>query len=614
MALAIGSASLCVALAALFYLQWQQRNWLISAAEKKVPAVSLQVQELDNQITRLREAFTRPQTDSATSDTALVRERINTLQQRFSDLQAHAGAASLLNRPDSTLTLERVQSLVTRTNQWLANPNRNGTDLVGLAAISQGLTQPLANLLESAKAFQQQQVDTQNERLCNNASDIFQLSVLCLLLTAFTVGTLLLQNRQRAVAQEKSRKLTEYFRETQLKAETASRGKSRFLANMSHELRTPFNGIFGMLSLLGTTQLNATQADYLKTANASANHLLNVLNDILDLSALEEGKISLQLAPLDVRQVIGDISDVMRPQAELKNLDFDTEVHPDVPKWLLMDVKRLKQILFNLSNNAVKFTSRGGVHIKVNIAGSSPLADKQSVVLTFTVEDSGIGISSDALESLFQRFNQVHNGISNDYGGTGLGLEISQSLAQLMGGQIEVTSAKGVGSWFTLRLRSPLAQAPLQTSPRKVFQLDPPTKPERVHRILVVEDNEVNRKFVDILLKRMGYLTYFAENGRVAISRLQKQSFDLVLMDLHMPVMNGIQATRAIRALAHPAATIPIIALTADVMNDAHEEALAAGVNDFVTKPVHMARLQDVIRQHLETDSAATQVAQPAQS
>jgi len=195
MALAIGSASLCVALAALFYLQWQQRNWLISAAEKKVPAVSLQVQELDNQITRLREAFTRPQTDSATSDTALVRERINTLQQRFSDLQAHAGAASLLNRPDSTLTLERVQSLVTRTNQWLANPNRNGTDLVGLAAISQGLTQPLANLLESAKAFQQQQVDTQNERLCNNASDIFQLSVLCLLLTAFTVGTLLLQNR-----------------------------------------------------------------------------------------------------------------------------------------------------------------------------------------------------------------------------------------------------------------------------------------------------------------------------------------------------------------------------------------------------------------------------------
>jgi two-component system, sensor histidine kinase len=534
-----------------------------------------------------------------------VPERKNALQKRLSDLQGHAAGDSILNRPDSTLTLERVQSLVTRTNQWLANPNRNGKDLVGLAAISQGLTQPLAKLLESAKAFQQKQADTQYERLCNNARDIFELSVLCLLLTVFTVGTLVLQNRQRAVAQEKSRKLTEYFRETQLKAETASRGKSRFLANMSHELRTPFNGIFGMLSLLGTTPLDATQADYLKTANASANHLLNVLNDILDLSALEEGKISLHLAPLDVRQVIGDISDVMLPQAAQKKLDFETEVHPEVPKWLLMDVKRLKQILFNLSNNAVKFTSRGGVHIKVKVAEVSTLEHKDGVVLTFTVEDSGIGISSDALESLFQRFNQVHNGISNDYGGTGLGLEISQSLAQLMGGQIEVTSAKGVGSWFTLRLRAQLAQAPAPTSPRKAFQLDPPTKPERLYRILVVEDNEVNRKFVDILLKRMGYLTYFAENGRVAINRIQKQSFDLVLMDLHMPVMNGIEATRAIRALAHPAAKIPIIALTADVMNDAHEEAVAAGVTDFVTKPVHMARLQDMIRQHLEPGSEA---------
>ena len=604
-ALAIGSASLCVALASLFYLQWQQRGWLISAAQQQEPAVSLRVQELDNEVTRLREAFNRPQTDSAASDTALVQERKNALQKRFSDLQAHTGADSLLNRPDSTLILERVQSLVTRTNQWLANPNRNGKDLVGLAGISQGLAQPLANLLESAKAFQKQQADTQYERLCNNARDIFELSVLCLLLTVFTVGTLVLQNRQRALAQEKSRKLTEYFRETQLKAETASRGKSRFLANMSHELRTPFNGIFGMLSLLGTTPLDATQADYLKTANASANHLLNVLNDILDLSALEEGKISLHLAPLDVRQVIGDISDVMLPQAAQKKLDFETEVHPEVPKWLLMDVKRLKQILFNLSNNAVKFTSRGGVHIKVKVAEASTLEHKDGVVLTFTVEDSGIGISSDALESLFQRFNQVHNGISNDYGGTGLGLEISQSLAQLMGGQIEVTSAKGVGSWFTLRLRAQLAQAPAPTSPRKAFQLDPPTKPERLYRILVVEDNEVNRKFVDILLKRMGYLTYFAENGRVAINRIQKQSFDLVLMDLHMPVMNGIEATRAIRALAHPAAKIPIIALTADVMNDAHEEALAAGVTDFVTKPVHMARLQDMIRQHLEPGSEA---------
>ena len=441
------------------------------------------------------------------------------------------------------------------------------------------------------------------EQMRQNANDIFQLSVLCLLLTLLTVAILLLQNRQRALAQEKSRELTAYFRDTQLKAETVSRGKTRFLANMSHELRTPFNGVFGMLSLLGTTSLNALQADYLKTANASANHLLHVLNDILDLSALEEGKISLQLAPLELRQVIADISDAMRPQAEQKKLDFGAQVHPDVPQWLLLDVKRLKQILFNLSNNAIKFTSRGGVQIRVKLGGPAPSVDKGDVLLEISVEDSGIGISSEALENLFQRFNQVHSDSQNDYGGTGLGLEISQSLAQLMGGQIEVTSAKGVGSCFTLRMPAQPTAAPLPSSQRKVFQLDPPIKPERMYRILVVEDNEVNRKFVDILLKRMGYLTFFAENGSVVIDLLQSQSFDLVLMDLHMPVMNGMDATRAIRALSHPTATIPIIALTANVMNEAREEALAAGVNDFVTKPVHLNRLQDVIRQHLEPNT-----------
>ena len=458
-----------------------------------------------------------------------------------------------------------------------------------------------------ALLFYLQQAASQYELLHSHASDIFLVAmlslVLLIVLLLLTAGTLFLQNRQRALAYEKSLQLTAYFRETQLQAETASRGKSRFLANMSHELRTPFNGVFGMLSLLGTTPLNAMQAGYLKIANASANHLLNVLNDILDLSALEEGKITLHYAPLELRQVIREISDVMRPQAEQRKLGFDAQVQQDVPQWLLMDVKRLKQILFNLSSNALKFTSDGGIQIKVKLGVSASLDAQDSVLLDISVEDSGIGISSDALENLFQRFNQVYNGINKDYGGTGLGLEISQSLAGLMGGRIEVTSAKGVGSCFTLRLRAQRTPAPLPTSQPKVFQLDPPTEAERLYRILVVEDNEVNRKFVDILLKRMGYLTYFAENGSVAIERLQKQSFDLVLMDLHMPVMNGIDATRAIRALGHPSANLPIIALTADVMNDAHEDALAAGVNDFVTKPVHLGRLQDVIRKHLEPGS-----------
>ncbi len=286
--------------------------------------------------------------------------------------------------------------------------------------------------------FYLQQTAAQYAHLRSNASDIFLVFALALvsliLLMLLSVGVLLAQSRQSALAQEKSLPLTPYFNQTPSKAETTNQGKSRFLANMSHVLRTPFNGVFGMLSLLGTTPLNAMQADYLKIANASANHLLSVLNDILDLSALEEGKISLTFAPVELRQVISDISDAMRPQAEQRKLDFNAEVHPDVPQWLLMDGKRLKQILFNLSNNALQFTSNGGIQIKVKLGMAPSLADKDFVLLEISVEDSGIGISSEAMENLFQRFNQIHNSINKDYGGTGLGLEISQSLAHLMGG------------------------------------------------------------------------------------------------------------------------------------------------------------------------------------
>lgn len=501
------------------------------------------------------------------------------------------------------MTLTRVQSLQRRIQQWLDDPQRNTQDLRGLARLSEPLLADLVLLTDETNLLQKQNLHAYHAQLQSNAGRLLGVSALAVVLVLVLITTLVLQNRRRARAQEASHKLTEYFRETQLRAESASRGKSRFLANMSHELRTPFNGIFGMLSLLGTTSLNDTQADYLKTANASANHLLNVLNDILDLSALEEGKISLQVAPLDLHQLVQDVADVMRPQAEQKKLTFQVEIASDVPPWIHADPKRLKQILFNLSNNAVKFTNFGGIHIRVKTRTAvAPQARKQAM-LVIEVEDTGIGISHEAIKKLFQRFNQVHNG-DNEYGGTGLGLEISQSLARLMDGEIEVVSTPRVGSCFSLRLRLLPAKAPAPVPERRVFQADAPPKPERVYRVLVVEDNEVNRKFVDILLKRMGYMTFFAENGAVAIERLKRQSFDLILMDLHMPVMNGIEATRTIRALQHPAARTPIIALTADVMNDAHEEALIAGVNDFVTKPVHLGRLQEAIRLQLDPEAA----------
>jgi signal transduction histidine kinase/ActR/RegA family two-component response regulator len=598
--LAMWGFSLFIVIGLLFYLVIDQRQLMKVDEAARENLLSGDAQKIDREFIRLRHEMYQQLLDKDAPALASLQEHNKQLSQIIGGLRTAPGVAQALKTPSLEMSVQRIQSLQVHLGQWIANGVRNPNDLHGLLSIADNLMPEVFTISRIVNTVQNRQWDEHHQRLATNNTWILMTFIAAIVLLVLTIVSLLLQNRERAREQERSLELTEYFRESQIKAETASRGKSRYLANMSHELRTPFNGILGMLSLLGTTRLSKQQSDYLRTANASANHLLNVLNDILDLSALEEGKFSLHTAPVELAPIVREVSDLMRPQAEQKLLRYGVEISPEVPPWLLLDGQRLKQILFNLVNNAVKFTSVGSIQIKVHKRVTTSKRDNHTVTLSFEVQDTGIGINSSAMESLFQRFNQVHHGLNKDYGGTGLGLEISQSLARLMGGEIEVKSTLGVGSTFTLTLDVSVCKAPQSLAERKVFLPDPPTKPEYVYRVLVVEDNQVNRKFVDILLKRMGYLTYFAENGQIALDRVQKEAFDLVLMDLHMPVMNGVDATRAIRALKHPAAKLPIIAITADVMNDTHDEAMAAGVNDFVTKPVHLARLQEAIRQQLE--------------
>jgi CheY-like chemotaxis protein len=296
--------------------------------------------------------------------------------------------------------------------------------------------------------------------------------------------------------------------------------------------------------------------------------------------------------------LLKDIEKVTRPQAAAKGLGFVFEVHPDLAPWGLMDATRLKQILFNLINNAIKFTERGAVTVTVSRAPSLPWDQPMTLgpILRFDVEDTGIGMAEEAIEGLFQRFHQVDNSVARQFGGSGLGLEISQSLARMMGGDIEVRSTLREGSCFTLELPFNLCDAPASiTTLVPMSTTSANISLAHAYRVLVAEDNPVNRKFVGILLERMGYQTTFCENGQRAMDCVQSGNFDLVLMDVHMPVMDGLAATRAIRALPGNVRHIPIVALTADAMNTAQEDALGAGVNFFVTKPVHMAQLQDAI-------------------
>ena len=373
-------------------------------------------------------------------------------------------------------------------------------------------------------------------------------------------------------------------------AESASQAKSTFLANMSHEIRTPFHGLMGMLSLLRETGLTPRQIDYLRTATESADHLLAVLNDILDMSQLESGRVRLAPTPLDLRALLRDVEALMRPQAAAKSLALHLDADPAVPERVLLDPTRLKQILFNLLSNAIKFSDRGAVLLDVR---TRPGTDDTGE-LEFAVIDSGIGMDEATVARLFNRFAQGDASRSRRHGGTGLGLEISRNLARLMHGDITVISKPGQGSTLTLRVPLQPVPEPPAGSATSLTALTPSARPLKV---LVAEDHPVNRQYVAALLDNLGHETHFTTNGEEAVAAARAMRFDLILMDVHMPQLDGVAATRAIRALPDAArSTVPIVALTADAYAQTHERCMLAGMNDVLTKPVSPDKLAALLR------------------
>ena len=393
--------------------------------------------------------------------------------------------------------------------------------------------------------------------------------------------------RERRLSLEQ---LAAKLRQARREAEAASESKSVFLANMSHEIRTPFHGLMGMLSLLRETGLNARQVDFLRTATESADHLLAILNDILDMSQLEAGRMTLAPASTDLRNILRDVEALMRPQANAKHLAMHFDADPGVPERVMLDATRVKQILFNLLANAIKFSDQGAVVLDVRLRVDA----NQNAWLEFVVTDTGAGMDEATLSRLFHRFVQGDGSRSRRHGGAGLGLEISRNLARLMHGDITVRSKAGEGSAFNFSL--PLVAVPDasgQDTPRQ-GQADGPQRPLQV---LVAEDHPVNRQYIAALLENLGHEAHFTTNGQEAVQAARARRFDVVLMDLHMPVLDGVGATKAIRALPdRAAATVPIVALTADAFEQSRERCLVAGMNDFLTKPLSPQKLATSLR------------------
>ena len=437
-------------------------------------------------------------------------------------------------------------------------------------------------------------LEQQNTELLAQNQQITWLTVVQLVLLMATAIGLLVRHRDQQRERTALKALNEQLRQAQQEAESASKGKSLFLANMSHELRTPFNGIVGILSVLATTPLSPQQTDLVNTVNDSAGHFLKLLNDILDMSALESGKMSMRAEAVNLQALMIDVQAIMRPLAVQKKLDFSLVNLPPSYFWVKSDGTRLRQILLNLLNNAIKFTEQGTVSLQFQQSADA----MGQPFFEFSVTDTGIGLDEESLGKLFQRFYQVDSGLSRKFTGAGLGLEISMSLARLLGGEISVNSRLGEGATFLVRL--PLLA---HTPPAQVVVLPPPDAipaEEAISlRVLVAEDHPVNQKFLAFLLQRMGHTATFCDNGELALQALQKEDYDVVLMDIHMPVMDGLTATRTIRALASEKSTVPVIALTADVFKEARESAAAAGVNAFIPKPVQLQELEAAFRLHV---------------
>ncbi|MBN1456938.1 MAG: response regulator [Sedimentisphaerales bacterium] len=407
-------------------------------------------------------------------------------------------------------------------------------------------------------------------------------------------------NKEISVRQQAEKALKQAKKD----AEAANESKSLFLANMSHEIRTPMNAIIGFSDVLKDEELTDEQTKYVSIISQSATSLLQLINDILDFSKIEAGKMETEKIECNVSEILEHLDSMLRPNAIAKNIEFDVLQCGQLPKSVYSDPVRLRQCLINLVNNAIKFTEQGHVYLNVSVEEYD-----QKQYVRFDVEDTGIGIKEDKLEQIFNAFSQANESTTRKYGGTGLGLAITKQLTELLGGELSVNSTPGKGSTFSIIIPTGMDKNATEGYDKYHYVDDhnnaekdnDNSKPIYHGRVLVAEDNISNQTLIKLLLKKAGLEPVLVEDGQAAIDRVQNEEFDLILMDIQMPVMTGYQATKLIRKNGY---MIPIVALTANAMKEDQAKCMEAGCNDYLSKPINRDKLYEVLNKYLVKDTS----------
>jgi len=410
-----------------------------------------------------------------------------------------------------------------------------------------------------------------------------------------TVGSQLGLFMEQQEAESKLGRNQEELRKAKDIAEAATRAKSEFLANMSHEIRTPMNAIIGMTSLLSDTAMTSQQCEFVDTIRTAGDTLLGIVNDILDFSKIESGKLEMEQTAFILRKCIEETIELLAPKASEKGLGLRFSIDEQTPRVVVGDVTRLRQILVNLVGNALKFTSRGEVFVSV----TGRLVGDRTYELQFIVKDTGIGIPKDRLHRLFTSFSQVEPSTTRNYGGTGLGLAICKRLCEAMGGHISVDSEEGAGSTFQFTIRADATSMPAQP-PAAIRK---PSQSQTALRILVAEDNAVNQRVAVLLLEKLGYHADVAANGLEVMRALKRKPYDVILMDVQMPELDGLEATRLIHRELSGDQRPRIVAMTASAMQEDRQACFDAGMDDYVSKPIRLSTLEAALEKCVPSDS-----------